>query len=382
MKEMVLRNGLVVTEGEVVAGSVVVRDGVIAGIDAGATSVRGALDLEGDYLIPGLIDVHTDSLERQFTPRPGVYWPSPLSAAVANDAMMHGCGITTVLDSICAEAFPEEETRRRMFNDAVRAVTDGEAARLFRSRHLLHLRCETADPKTPAILGEHLENPLVRLVSLMDHTPGQRQYKDENKFRQYYSDMAWTDSEFAQVVERLKDEQARYAEPQRAAIIGRATEHGIPLASHDDATPEHVAEARAASISISEFPTTLEAAFAARKAGMAVVMGAPNIVLGGSHSGNVSALEVLDAGQLTVLASDYVPASLLLAPFLVSRLLSRPLPDCMALVSANPAAMLGLDDRGVIAPGRLADLVRVRMADEQPVPVAVWTGGAVDAPAA
>jgi len=382
MQETVLKNGRIVAGNEVVEGCLVVRDGRIERIDAGGTAVRGGVDLGGDYLIPGLIDVHTDSLERQFTPRYGVYWPSPLSAAVANDAMMHGCGITTVLDSICAEAFPEEETRRRMFNDAVRAVTGGEAAGLFRSRHLLHLRCETADPKTPAILGEHLANPLVRLVSLMDHTPGQRQYKDESKFRQYYSDMAWTDEEFAEVVERLRDEQARYAGPQRAAIIESAARRGIPLASHDDATPAHVAEARAERIAISEFPTTLEAARAARREGMDVVMGAPNIVLGGSHSGNVSALEVLAAGQLTVLASDYVPASLLLAPFLAADALSLPLADCLALVTANPARMLGLMDRGVIAPGRLADLVRVRLVDGLPVPVAVWTGGVPDMPSA
>ena len=178
-------------------------------------------DFGGDYLIPGLVDVHTDSLERQFTPRHGVYWPSPLSAAMANDALMFGCGVTTVLDSICAEAFPEEETRRRMFNDCIQAVSYGEGNGLFRSRHLLHLRCETADPKTPAILGAHLGNPLVRLASLMDHTPGQRQYKDVDKFRQYYSDEGWDDEEFSSVVERLRAEQARHAGPQRADIIRR-----------------------------------------------------------------------------------------------------------------------------------------------------------------
>ncbi|MEF2230520.1 MAG: alpha-D-ribose 1-methylphosphonate 5-triphosphate diphosphatase [Pseudodesulfovibrio sp.] len=375
MRETVFTNGRIVAGAEAFAGSVAVRGGRIASVDRGGTAARGAIDLEGDYLIPGLIDVHSDSLERQFTPRFGVYWPSPLSAAVASDAMMHGCGVTTVLDAICAEAFPEEETRRRMFNDAIGAVSAGEGAGLFRARHLLHLRCETADPKTPAILGGHLDNPLVRLVSLMDHTPGQRQYKDVSKFRQYYSDVGWSDDEFAAVVERLRGEQARYAGPQRAAIIRQAAARGIPLASHDDATPGHVAEALAESITISEFPTTLAAARAARTAGMDVVMGAPNIVLGGSHSGNVSALEVLLDGQLTVLASDYVPAGLLLAPFAVSAQSGLPLADCLALVTANPARMLGLCDRGVIEPGRLADLVRVRLVDGLPVPVGVRVGG-------
>ena len=375
MRELIFTNGRIVAGDEEFFGSVAVRDGLIVAVDQGVSGAPGAVDLEGDYLIPGLVDVHSDSLERQFTPRFGVYWPSPLSAAVANDAMLHGCGVTTVLDAICAEAFPEEETRLRMFNDAIGAISAGEGAGLFRARHLLHLRCETADPKTPAILGEHLDNPLVRLVSLMDHTPGQRQYKDVNKFRQYYSDVGWTDDEFADVVERLKGEQARFAGPQRAAIIERAAARHIPLASHDDATPAHVAEALAEAISISEFPTTLKAARTARDAGMDVVMGAPNIVLGGSHSGNVSALEVLLDGRLTVLASDYVPASLLLAPFAVSAREGVPLPETLALVTANPARMLGLTDRGVIEPGRLADLVRVRLVDGQPVPAGVWVGG-------
>ena len=376
MQESVLTNARIVTEDEVFLGTVVVRQGRIAAVDR-SVAAHG-LDLDGDYLLPGLVDVHTDSLEKQFLPRHGVYWPSPLAAAMANDALMSGCGVTTVLDSICAEAFPEEETRRRMFNDCIEAVSCGVQDGLFRSRHRLHLRCETADPRTPAILGSHLDNPLVALASLMDHTPGQRQYRDAEKFREYYADEGWSDEEFGRVVRRLQAESEQYAGPQRSDILRRCRARSIPLASHDDATTKHVAQAHGEGIEISEFPTTAEAAKAARAAGMDVVMGAPNIVLGGSHSGNVSALSVFEQGDLTVLASDYVPSSLLEAPFILHRGHGAPLPRCVGLVTANPARMLGLVDRGRIAEGLLADLVRVRTVDGRAVPLRTWVGARAD----
>jgi len=377
MKTIILANALLVTETGTRPGCVEIVDGRIESL--GSSAVRGSggrtIDCGGDYLLPGLVDVHTDSLERQFTPRRGVYWPSPLLAAMANDALLHGCGVTTALDSICAEAFPEEETRRRMFNDCISAVTRGEKEGLFRSRHLLHLRCETADPKTAAILGDHLANPLTALASLMDHTPGQRQYRDERKFREYYADEGWSDEEFARVAARLRADQARCAASERSRIIGECRRLKVPLASHDDETVEHVRQAASEGIAISEFPTTIEAAREARRLGMDVVMGAPNIALGGSHSGNVPAISVLREGLLTVLSSDYVPASLLLAPFLLHAREGLPLHECAALVAANPARMLGLHDRGTLAPGKLADIVRVRMTAGEPVVAGVWTGG-------
>ena len=373
MREIIFTNGRIVAGNEEFFGSVVMRDGLIAAVDQGASGVSGAVDLEGDYLIPGLIDVHSDSLERQFTPRFGVYWPSPLSAAVANDGMMHGCGVTTVLDSICAEAFPEEETRRRMFNDAIGAISAGEGAGLFRARHLLHLRCETADPKTPAILGEHLDNPLVRLVSLMDHTPGQRQFTDTDKYRKYYK-KGWSDEEFAEISKRLLATQESCAEGNRARIVALSRERAIPLASHDDTLAEHVAQAVAEGIAIAEFPTTLTAARLARDAGIRIVMGGPNMVRGGSHSGNVSARDLAGEGLLDILSSDYVPGSLVAGAFTLHRL-GMGLADAVAKISANPAEAVGLTDRGRVAPGLRADLVRVREIEGVPAVLRTWSVG-------
>ncbi|MDK2956494.1 MAG: alpha-D-ribose 1-methylphosphonate 5-triphosphate diphosphatase [Desulfovibrionales bacterium] len=378
MKERILCNARIVLENEVISGSLALRGQRIQAIDSGPASTRRSdrTDCAGEYLIPGLIDVHTDHIERQFAPRNGVYWPSRLSAAMASDALLCGCGVATVLDSLCAEAFPTEEAKLRMFNDCIQAVSEGERLGLFRSRHLLHLRCETADPKASDFLQPHLDNPLVQMVSLMDHTPGQRQYRDAQKFREYYAGQGWTDEEFAEVCARLKRLQAMHAADQRAHIIRQCRQRGVRLASHDDADESHVRQAQEEGVAISEFPTTLTAAKAAHAAGMDVVMGAPNIVLGGSHAGNVSALEVFRAGLLDVLSSDYTPASLLLAPFQLHAEEEKPLPECVALVTANPARMLGLTDRGRLSEGLLADVLRVRLVETRPIITQVFVNGA------
>jgi alpha-D-ribose 1-methylphosphonate 5-triphosphate diphosphatase len=151
--------------------------------------------------------------------------------------------------------------------------------------------------------------------------------------------------------------------------------HSAVRASHDDTTPEHIAEARASGCTIAEFPTTIAAAEAAHAAGMGIVMGAPNLVMGGSHSGNVSAAELVQHGLLDVFSSDYVPASLLHAAFLLHEGFGIPMPDAIAPVTRTPADLIGLHDRGRIAPGLRADLVRAREVGTTPTVVAVWREG-------
>jgi alpha-D-ribose 1-methylphosphonate 5-triphosphate diphosphatase len=218
-------------------------------------------------------------------------------------------------------------------------------------------------------------NPYVRLVSLMDHTPGQRQWADLSKWREFNRDKKWTDIEFDAIVEQRRADQARHVEIHRRSVIALARNHGTVMASHDDTTREHVEEALADGISISEFPTTLGAAGHANKRGMKVVMGAPNVVRGSSHSGNVSAIELARRGFLDGLSSDYVPSSLMQAVFVLHRQEGIALPDATALVSANPAAMVGLKDRGSIEAGKRADFSRVRLVDNVPVVMAVWREG-------
>lgn len=219
------------------------------------------------------------------------------------------------------------------------------------------------------------------MVSLMDHTPGQRQYADIEAFRTYMvGKHNMSEGEFASHVAELHELSAAYADAHRGAMAARARERGLRVAAHDDATLAHVAESSQLGVHISEFPTTVEAARAAREAGQSVVMGAPNIVRGGSHSGNVAAAELLAAGLLDILSSDYVPASLLQAVFRIVADEAASLPEAVSLVSANPATAAGLLDRGSIATGLRGDLVRVAPyegASGAPVPIVrgVWREG-------
>ena len=373
--EWVISGARIVLADAVVTGSVRIVDGKIADIDTGAAAVPGAFDFEGDYLIPGLVEIHTDNLEKHFLPRPGVIWPSGQSAALAHDTQIIGAGITTVFDALAVGDYHAGGLRRRIFDAAIEAIRTVSAADLFRAEHLIHLRCEVSDPHMLEMFEPLVDEPLVRFVSVMDHTPGQRQWNDVEKFREFNAAKAWTDDEVAAEVAAWKALQQRYSEPNRRSVLELCRPRGLAIASHDDTEEWHVDEAVADGIRVSEFPTTRRAAEKARSAGLSILMGAPNVVRGGSHSGNVSASELAEAGLLDGLSSDYVPVSLLHAAFQVGRIDGVGLPSGISLVTANTADMVGLEDRGRIAPGKRADLLRVAERDGAPVVRSSWRGG-------
>jgi len=373
--ELVLTNARVVTADQAIDGSVVIRGGEIAVVDEGSSRAPGAIDLGGDYLLPGLVELHTDNLEKHVAPRPQVRWPMP-SAVLAHDAQVAACGITTVFDALTVGEVRQEAVRAEMLAGSVAAVAAAQRAGGLRAEHFLHLRCEVAHETIVETIEQLIDHELVRLVSLMDHTPGQRQFASIEKYYEYYQGkFGYTDAEMAAYIEQKSDLNRRFADEnrKRLAALGRA--RGLPQASHDDACLAHVEEAIELGLTIAEFPTTAEAAEAARRHGMAIVMGAPNVVRGGSHSGNTSARDQAAAGLLDILSSDYAPVSLLHAAFLLHSAVGIPLPEAVAKVSRNPAEALGLDDRGVIAPGKRADFVRVSIVDDLPVPRQVWRAG-------
>jgi alpha-D-ribose 1-methylphosphonate 5-triphosphate diphosphatase len=373
--ETVLANARIVLRDEVFEGSVVVADGVIRAIDAGPTSAPGAQDLGGALLIAGLIEMHTDNMEKHMVPRPGVLWPSPVAAILAHDLQIAGAGITTVYDAITIGEYHENSLRRRILDDSVAAVATARDRDLLRADHLIHLRCELGDPAVVDMCAPYADNLLVGLISLMDHTPGQRQWRDISKMVQYNKLEGWSAERLQAYIDERIERQGIHARPNRDRILALFGPRGLPLASHDDTLVEHVDEAAADGVLISEFPTTEDAAAAARARGMAIVMGAPNVVRGGSHSGNVSALDLAAAGLLDGLSSDYVPASLLQSAILLHERHDTPLPEAIGYVTANIADMLGLEDRGEIAVGRRADLVQVDLVDSVPVIRSVWREG-------
>ncbi|MFG1178978.1 alpha-D-ribose 1-methylphosphonate 5-triphosphate diphosphatase [Xanthobacter versatilis] len=375
MTEQVFANARLVLADEIVTGHLTVRDGRIHAIGTGAAP-QCAQDLEGDFLLPGLVELHTDHVEGHLAPRPKVRW-NPLAAVLAHDAQIAASGITTVFDSL--RVWPDKKAVG-MDGDAptlIRALKEARAAGVLRADHLIHLRCEVPTDTVVEDAAAILETTDVHLISLMDHTPGQRQFASVDQFRSYYMKKSGITAEEMDVIVATRlDFHERFARENRAGLVALAHAHGCVVASHDDGTPEHVAEAIGDGVAVAEFPTTEEAARLSHDAGIRVLMGAPNLVRGGSHTGNVSAEALARAGLLDILSSDYVPSSLLWSAFdLNRRAPSIDLPRAVRMVTKTPAEVAGLTDRGEIAQGRRADLVRVTLAGDMPVVRAVYRAG-------
>ncbi len=374
---LILSNARLVLADAVVAnGWVACVNGVIADIGEGAPPEPGK-DLGGRLLTPGLVELHTDHLEAHYMPRPGVYW-DPVAAVISYDAQLAACGITTVLDSL--RIWREEELNRiggetALLADAIALARDAD---LLRADHFLHLRCEVPMPHVVDEAKELIERADVRLVSLMDHTPGQRQFRDEEKLRAYYrgKTAGGTEAELDVMLDKRREYAALHGWSNYRRLVDLAQARRLPLASHDDTTLDHVRQSVADGVALAEFPTTVEAAQALHHGAVKVLMGAPNLVRGGSHSGNVSTAELAHAGVLDILSSDYVPASLLVAALQLPDVVSGiALAAAFAMVSKTPAEAVGLTDRGEIAVGKRADLLEVQLAGAVPIVRSVWRAG-------
>lgn len=374
MSETILTNANIVLADSVLRGTVVIRDGMIADIQD-LLSPRGE-DFEGDWLIPGIVELHTDHLENHYAPRPRVRW-NPLASVQAHDAQVAASGITTVFDALRVGMDHDAELGNEDMRQLADAIEAGVAGDRFRADHFIHLRCEVSAADALEGFSMFEADSRVRLASLMDHTPGQRQFTSLEHYKVYYIGRnGGTEDAFREMVERRVALSTAYSDRHRAEISARCREAGIVLASHDDATAAHVREGIDHGVTVAEFPTTFEAAEAARAGGLSILMGAPNLVRGGSHSGNIAARDLLERGLLDILSSDYIPFSLLHGAFMVSGE-NGPVsvPQAIATVTLNPARAAGLDDRGAIEIGRRADLVRVRLDHEVPLVRSVWREG-------
>jgi alpha-D-ribose 1-methylphosphonate 5-triphosphate diphosphatase len=210
----------------------------------------------------------------------------------------------------------------------------------------------------------------------MDHTPGQRQYRNIEKYLAAWRADGMTEGAVDQRMADIRDRQARNADRHRRLVSEVAAAYGAPLASHDDEDVAHIDAAADLGATVAEFPVTLEAARQARERGMVIVMGGPNLIRGGSYSGNVPASELAHAGLLDAFASDYVPRSLIECAFALTRPeFDWSLPRAVATVTSGPARAARLSDRGVIETGRRADLLRVRTRGDLPVVQEVWVEG-------
>ncbi len=372
--ETILTNAILVLADTVVSGTIVLRGTEIVDIQPTRSSAAGAVDMGGDYLIPGVVDVHTDNLERQVQPRALARWPSR-SAMVAHDAQCAAAGVTSVLDALCLGDLGFDKERVRTFKEGVVDLDALTEANLLKSEHFLHLRCEIPAIDTLELLEPVADHPRVRMISLMDHSPGVGQYANMEFYRKMRRGSGMDDAYIERRIQELQDQRARLRDPNRRALLDRVRGYDIALASHDDRTEEEVAENAADGIRISEFPVSMIAAKAAKAAGMQVIAGAPNIVRGGSHSGNVNASDLVAAGAVDAFASDYVPPSLVEAAFQVAREARIGLSAAIAMVAEHPARMAGLADRGRLEVGLRADVVRVRLHETLPIVRQVWSAG-------
>jgi alpha-D-ribose 1-methylphosphonate 5-triphosphate diphosphatase len=374
MTEIVVTNATVVLPDTLLTGTVIVRDGRIADVQPGRSHAPGAIDLDGDHLMPGVVDVHTDNLERQVQPRSNARWPSR-SAMIAHDAQCAAAGVTTVLDALCLGDIGFDKERLRTFHEGVADLTALAPTGLLKSEHFLHLRCELPASDMMALLEPVARHPLVRMISLMDHSPGVGQYADVERWRAIRRREGYTEDRIDVRMAELGEQRARLRGPNRAALLALVAGLDVLLASHDDLTEAEIAQNHADGIRISEFPVSMAAARAARAHGMQVIAGAPNIVRGGSHSGNISAAELVRADTVDAFASDYVPAALVEAAFICADITPITLPQAIAMITDHPARMAGLPDRGRIEPGLRADLARIRMHDGNAIPRQVWRHG-------
>ena len=373
--DLCLANARLVLPDQVIPGSMTIEKGMIAEIVEGDHVPRGAVDCAGDLVMPGLVELHTDNLERHIEPRPDVDWPH-LPALIAHDAELASTGITTVFDAMRAGSIHSGKGRyidyaRKLADELLAARAEG----LFRISHFLHLRAEICSETLLDELAAFGQQDRVGIVSLMDHTPGQRQFRDLSALKTYVSrKRGMNDAEFIEQVERLVGLQDRFGARHEAGAVAEARRLGAVLASHDDTTAGHVETSAKNGVGFAEFPTTMEAAEACRSHGIAVMMGAPNLIRGGSHSGNVAAEDLARADLLDILSSDYVPSALLLSAFRLAEIWGD-LPRAVATVTCNPSAAALLKDRGALRVGLRGDVLRVRCIGQTPLLCGVWSQG-------
>jgi alpha-D-ribose 1-methylphosphonate 5-triphosphate diphosphatase len=370
-----LTNARVVFADRIERTSIVVRDGRIDRIGAAHATVTRRFDCAGDYVLPGLVELHTDNIERHLEPRPGTF-SNVNRAVLAHDAELASSGITTAFDAITLGGTADPDCRSQLYLEAVQSTERAAAEGLLRVDHRLHLRCELSDPRFESLLSTATSQRIPQLISLMDHTPGQGQWTDIERFRQHYMRRyGLGPAEIDELIAWRQNNHMRFAQPNRHSALTFAKRHSCIVAHHDAATGEEVDAAHADACTIAEFPTSLTAARRAREVGLRIVAGAPNLVRGGSHSGNVSAARLAEEGLCDVLSSDYCPSSLLHAVFVYAQTAGSSLPFAVLAATSTPASALGLNDRGSIAEGSRADLIRVRDTPRGPVVISTWSRG-------
>jgi alpha-D-ribose 1-methylphosphonate 5-triphosphate diphosphatase len=330
-------------------------------------------DAQGGYVLPGFIDIHSDYIEGILQPRPTTLMDFETGLREAEKQLL-GHGVTTIYHSLSImnvigsgggrAGFRSRENFERL---ALLIRNFHESWHLI--RHRLHARYDIYTADLYDYVERLLEEGKVHELSFMDHSPGQGQYRNLEIYAR--STAGWDIEGDLPLEEKLALLRNRSPVPQEKlkTLAALARGKGIPLASHDDDSPEKVLFMKNEyGANISEFPVELAAAKKARDEGLMVVMGAPNVMTGGSHSGNLSALEAIREGCAHILCSDYYPASLLHAAFTLEEKGILSLQEAVRMLTLNPARAMGIDaDYGSVEAGKKADLLVVRKLQGRPL---------------
>lgn len=372
MKTYLVHARIILKDTIIEDGSVLIEDGEITAINSDIVGADKVIDLKGKTLMPGMIDLHCDALEKEVEPRPNVHFPLDFACAQA-DKRNAAAGITTVYHAL---SFAHEELGVRNNDFAAKiahAVHDWRPHGLVDNR--VHCRYEITDETGLPVLKGLIEDNAMHLISMMDHTPGQGQFKDMAAYSNYLTQTYKKTADEVNVIVERKLEAASSAFLRMEELAHAAHAAGISVASHDDDSLERVETMNNIGADISEFPISLEAAKAAKEAGMSTIFGAPNILRGKSQSGSMKAIEAIHEGVADCLCADYSPASLIVAVFKIPELSDIDLPAAVRLVTSNPAKAARLDDRGEIAVGKRADLIVVDTPAGLPQVSHVWSNG-------
>ncbi|MFC5530073.1 alpha-D-ribose 1-methylphosphonate 5-triphosphate diphosphatase [Cohnella yongneupensis] len=376
-----IQGGTIVLPDRLVQGDVIVEDGVIAEIEAreanGTRSSSGdkVIDAEGAWVLPGLIDVHCDAIEKEVEPRPNTLFPMDM-AFLNFEKKLAGHGITTMLHSLSLGvglSLRGEHLVSKMI-DLISSFRVGPAM----IRHGVHLRYEVSHLTGFELAGRCISDGLIDYLSLMDHAPGVGQYHRPGAFERYVMKNQGVGlDEVKAIVEELQGRRSLVDWERLRALTSEARRRGIAVASHDDDSEAAVDHSLSFGATVSEFPLSLETAEYATSRGMEVCVGAPNIVRGGSHDGNMKAVDAIKQGAANIICSDYHPASLLHAIFALESE-GVALPDAVAMGTLAPARMLGRDKEiGSIEAGKRADLIIVRKTRGVPLVSETLVDGAV-----
>jgi len=350
-----LTNARIVTPEAVLQGSVRIEGDRIAAVGPDVDPTRGddTVDADGQYLLPGLIDLHGDDIEGQLQPRNGARMDTAMALGAADRSNV-AAGITTKYHAIAFENDPEEGRTTELAAELTEAI---EAADSWMADHRIHVRCEVTQEEAVTAAIRDIQRDAVDLVSVMSHIPGKGQFEDIAAFKEYYeASDRHTVAEAERFIEERTDIAMAEIRDRIDRVVEAARDAGVVTASHDDEDPQEVERLDERGVDIAEYPITLETAARANELGMTTVMGAPNLVRGESQWGNLTSIDAANAGVLDVLCVDYHPPSLLAAPFVDT---GEPLPKRVARVTKNPADAVGLHDRGRITEGARADLVVV-----------------------